>query len=227
MARFYRRHLPHGAPDNAPVFVTWNLKGALPKEALDRIDRARKAIENMIGKNGSGETPTNHADAQLTVARQVFKISEEFLDAARHGPQWLREPSCAETVMQTILAGAGKHYDLYAFVVMSNHVHVLLRPKVELARITAGIKRTTGKKINECLNRVGQPFWQDESFDHRPRDSEKFMKALAYIENNPVKAGLCRRPEDWPWSSASMRSLWPQGTALAVGRDSGPTLGLK
>jgi len=55
------------------------------------------------------------------------------------------------------------------------------------------------------LNRTGQQFWQQESFDHWPRDESEFLRILKYIEDNPVKAGLVRRPEDWRWSSAAER----------------------
>ena len=86
---------------------------------------------------------------------------------------------------------------------MANHVHVVLTPKVPLARITRGIKRYTASKANEILGRSGKRFWQEESFDHWVRDETEFFRIKAYIEQNPVKAGLVSKPEDWQWSSAS------------------------
>lgn len=94
------------------------------------------------------------------------------------------------------------HYNLFAYVVMPNHVHVLFQPIVPLARITRGIKGVSARDANATLGRVGKPFWQDEAFDHWIRDGAGFERTLHYIENNPVKAGLAKRPEDWPWSSA-------------------------
>jgi REP element-mobilizing transposase RayT len=94
------------------------------------------------------------------------------------------------------------HYNLDAYVVMPNHVHVLLEPLVPLARITGGIKGVSARDANAALRRVGKPFWEDESFDHWVRDEAEFERIRCYIERNPVSAGLVERPEDWPWSSA-------------------------
>jgi hypothetical protein len=55
------------------------------------------------------------------------------------------------------------------------------------------------------LGRTGEPFWQEESFDHWVRGDEEFNRIAHYIEQNPVKAGLVKRSEDWPWSSAFRR----------------------
>ncbi len=85
---------------------------------------------------------------------------------------------------------------------MANHIHVLLVPGIAAARITRGIKGVTSRNANRILARTGQPFWQDESFDHWARDSAEQERIRKYIESNPVKAGLVAKPEDWPWSSA-------------------------
>jgi REP element-mobilizing transposase RayT len=90
---------------------------------------------------------------------------------------------------------------------MANHVHVFLKPKGDatIERITKHVKGFTAREANLFLGRTGQKFWQDESFDHWSRDKDEFFRIIKYIENNPVKAGLVKRPEDWPWSSAAER----------------------
>jgi putative transposase len=85
---------------------------------------------------------------------------------------------------------------------MPNHVHVLLEPRAPVRGITAGIKGASAREANRMLRRQGKPFWQEESFDHWVRNSAQFEKIRAYIENNPVKAGLATSPEKWQWSSA-------------------------
>jgi len=85
---------------------------------------------------------------------------------------------------------------------MPNHVHLLMKPKMDLRRIMNGIKGATAKAANEILGRRGKPFWQDESFDHWVRTEKEFGNIFRYIEWNPVSAGLAQRPEDWVWSSA-------------------------
>jgi REP element-mobilizing transposase RayT len=94
-------------------------------------------------------------------------------------------------------------YELYAFVIMPNHVHILLEPRAPLAKITNVLKGVAARDANATLGRKGKPFWQDESFDHWVRNSAEFERIRHYIEWNPVNAKLASKPEDWKWSSAS------------------------
>jgi len=86
---------------------------------------------------------------------------------------------------------------------MPNHVHILITPGVSLAKITQALKGKSARKANLILDRTGQIFWQDESFDHWVRCEREFCRIAAYIEENPVSAGLVKAAEDWPWSSAT------------------------
>jgi type I restriction enzyme R subunit/putative DNA methylase len=92
---------------------------------------------------------------------------------------------------------------LHAYVVMPNHVHALLEPRVALRRITGGIKGQSARDANRKLGRAGQPFWQDESFDHWVRNAAELERIRKYIEQNPVKAGLAKYAGQWRWSSAN------------------------
>ena len=95
-------------------------------------------------------------------------------------------------------------YRLGAWVVMPNHVHVVLwpMPNHTLSRIVQSWKRFTAREANKLLSRTGQDFWQPESFDHWIRNDEEHERCCRYVMNNPVKARLCPAPEDWRWSSA-------------------------
>ncbi|HWN10844.1 MAG TPA: transposase [Pyrinomonadaceae bacterium] len=97
-------------------------------------------------------------------------------------------------------------YRLSAYVVMSNHVHILIWPMALLYRITKSVKGYTARECNKLLGRTGEKFWQDESFDHSVRNEDQFYRIESYIERNPVKAGLVATPEEWPWSSAAKRT---------------------
>ena len=85
---------------------------------------------------------------------------------------------------------------------MANHVHALMSPHEDIGRIMAGIKGRTARVANEILGRSGQAFWRREHFDRWIRTDAEFCKVAEYIERNPVKAGLVKNPEDYPWSSA-------------------------
>jgi REP element-mobilizing transposase RayT len=116
----------------------------------------------------------------------------------------LRDARAAKLVADAFLYGQTElHlYVLRAWVVMANHVHLLLLPIAALSRITKALKNHTAMKANALLGRTGSPFWQRESFDHWIRNDDEYWRVVRYIENNPVKAGLVDRPEDWRWSSA-------------------------
>jgi putative DNA methylase len=85
---------------------------------------------------------------------------------------------------------------------MPNHVHILLEPLAPLRKITLGIKGASAREANSALRRTDKAFWQDESFDHWVRNGAQFERIRGYIEQNPVKARLAAKAEDWPWSSA-------------------------
>jgi REP element-mobilizing transposase RayT len=173
---FYRRKLPHWQPDGKPIFVTWRLHGSLP----------RAKVPNSLTEG------------------QRFLVLDRQLDIATSGPMFLKEPEVAAAVQETLFVASNKWelFDLFAWVVMSNHVHVLLQPHKPLQEVTRAVKNTSARQANAILGRFGHPFWQAESFDHWVRNGKQFDRIVRYIEENPVKAGLVERPELWRWSSA-------------------------
>jgi putative transposase len=176
---YYERNLPHWHPEGRAIFLTWRLFGSLPAGFVRELQRFSK----QPGKQ--------------------FLAADERLDAAATGPRWLGRPEIASCVETAIRRGAQLgRFVLHAYVVMPNHVHVLLEPRAPVRGITAGIKGASAREANRMLRRQGKPFWQEESFDHWVRNSAQFEKIRAYIENNPVKAGLATSPEKWQWSSA-------------------------
>jgi putative transposase len=82
---------------------------------------------------------------------------------------------------------------------------VLLFPKISPSRPMQSLKGATARDANRFLNRTGETFWQAESYDHWVRDEKEWRRIAAYIENNPVKAGLVGHAEDYRWSSAGER----------------------
>ena len=129
---------------------------------------------------------------------------DRYLDTTRLGPMYLNQDSLARIVVASLRRGDELgHYELGAYVVMSNHVHVLLLPRILPSRLMQSLKGATAREANRILGRTGETFWQAESYDHWVRDEKEWGRIAAYIENNPVKAGLVQRAEDYFWSSAS------------------------
>ena len=180
---FYRRKLPHWVPEDKALFVTWRLHGSLPEEARERQESSR-----LLQPFPSDD----------------FLACDLQLDQAKRGPLWLKEPRIAGIIEEALHHGetVQKLYALWAYVVMPNHVHVLLTAGGSLERVTKTLKGYTARQANKILGRTGHRFWQAESYDHWVRSEEEFSRIVAYIEHNPVSAGLVQRPEDWPWSSA-------------------------
>jgi len=89
---------------------------------------------------------------------------------------------------------------------MPNHVHLLCTPLAGylLADIMHSIKSFTSTEANKILNQKGR-FWQKEYFDRYIRNGRQFARTVLYIENNPVRANLCDKAEDWAFSSAAFR----------------------
>jgi type I restriction enzyme R subunit/putative DNA methylase len=129
---------------------------------------------------------------------------ETYLDVGR-GCCLLKRPDCARLVVDAFLFHHHKRYALLAWVVMPNHVHVMIaqQPEFRLGDIVQSWKRHTAVAINRIVGRRG-PLWRREYWDRYIRDEGHFQYALEYLHRNPVKAGLVRRPEDWPWSSAAI-----------------------
>ena len=167
----YRRNLPHFQPDGAELFITFRLYGTLPL--------------------ASGRDGRAFAAADLEIERTPF------------GPSWLKQPLVAECVTEIIRDGERVRtmYDLVAFVVMPNHVHLLIDPKAPAPKITQFVKGVSAIRANELLGRAG-PFWQRESFDRWVRSAKERSNIIRYIEFNPVRANLAPEPGLFRYSSA-------------------------
>jgi REP element-mobilizing transposase RayT len=174
---YYERDLPHWQPEGADLFLTWRLHGSLPKEYFERQRDPDPA--------------------------KAFAHQDRILDEALIGSTWLKDDRVAGCVAAALhhADAALKLYDLRAWVIMSNHVHLFVEPHVPLASINRSVRAYTAREANRILQRTGQ-FWQHESYDYWSRDLRQSEKIIAYIEENPVSAGLVQRAEDYRWSSA-------------------------
>ncbi len=158
----------------------YRLANSMPQELLDRWREELRKDSEIQG------------DASLR------KRIELYLDQG-YGECYLKNPRIAESVQKSLLFFDRERYRLSAWVVMPNHVHMLLTPcsGYELSAILRSLKSYSANEANKIANRNGK-FWQPESFDRWIRNADHFARVIAYIENNPVKARLCNKPEDCP-----------------------------
>jgi putative transposase len=143
----------------------------------------------------------------LAKRESTWMEADAELDRIQSGPRWLIQPPIAEITANALCYGdkAGK-YRLHSWVVMPNHVHAVITPESEFSDIMRWLKWTTARRSNQLLGRRGTAFWQDESYDHWIRSGKEFESIVAYVEWNPVAAGLVARTEQWEWSSASRQA---------------------
>jgi putative DNA methylase len=182
-----RGYLPHFDGGKITQIVTFRLFDAMPQEVLDRW---RKELAHL-------------SEREYDVERR--KRIDAYLDRG-YGSCYLKDERLAETVSNALLHFDHTRYKLHAWVVMPNHVHALFTPETEeeMSDIIHSWKSFTASECNTILKRRGE-FWQRELFDRYIRDANHYANAVTYIVNNPVKAGLCEKPEDWTWSSASVK----------------------
>lgn len=117
----------------------------------------------------------------------------------RRGPVWLEEGRVAEAVARVVVRGDGGLYALWGWVLMPEHVHLVMTPVGRLGSALRWVKGVSAREANLVLGRVGMPFWQEESYDRVIRGGEDLRSVLRYVEENPVKRGLVKVAEDWRW----------------------------
>ena len=133
---------------------------------------------------------------------EAFVAMDRILDESRLGPLYLSMPDVARVVVEAIEYRHLQQYELHGYVVMPNHVHLLVTPSIEVPKLTQSLKRHTARQANLIMGLTGRTFWQDESYDRLVRDRDELQRVIRYIDNNPVRAGLAPRPDAFPWSSA-------------------------
>ncbi len=197
-----RGYLPHFESGMLLQHVTYHVADSLPHDVVTRLDVELRDVA------------PEHMDAERCT------WLEAWIDAG-HGSCMLKEPAIAELVQESFLHHDGERYQLLAWVVMPNHVHVLIQPLGEwtLDKIVASWKSFSERKIAEYMRqRQAQAetqaqtqsqagawrsqVWQREYWDRFIRNEQHLNAIMKYIHENPVKAGLVTNAEEWRWSSA-------------------------
>lgn len=189
--------LPHWRQKGCTYFVTFRQADSLPQRVLQELEYDRRLwLENH--RIDPDDSNWKRVFAELSKSerrdyeRRVAAKLNDFLDAG-HGSCALRDTSIGASVAQSLDHFHGERVLSGDFVVMPNHVHVLMTPLAEheLEDILQSIKSYSATQINRRLGLQGK-FWQRESYDHIVRDYEQLEAFQRYITNNPEKAGLRR-----------------------------------
>ncbi len=188
---YSRGYIPHYDTFQKLQTITFRLADSLPQNKLRQLEE---------------ELEFYPASARDTERRKKI---EEWLDAGM-GSCALRHPEVAGTMQETLLRFDGSRYRLIAWCIMPNHVHVLIEPRENIGRIVQSWKSYTGrwvmaKNTELGLGIPGKSLWMREYWDRFIRDERHYISAVNYINENPVKAGLCDEPQGWLWSSAGFK----------------------
>ncbi len=209
---FYRRNLPHFQPIGAAFFVTFRLKGSIPKNKLFKL---KQDFEDNILQLKMADT-LHLEKAIYDEHKRFFAKYDSLLDNIKTGPHHLKKPEIASIVIEQMHRHDGELYELVAYCVMSNHVHLLIDTGIQLPKdptildigqldfeplenIMKTIKGASSRYANLELGQKGT-FWQNESYDHYVRNERELNNIIGYILDNPVKAKLVKKWEQYPFS---------------------------
>jgi REP element-mobilizing transposase RayT len=196
---YYRRNLPHYQPSHASYFITFRLAGSLPNEVIIKLKEEYELEEQRL-------IAINEPDTKRTAIeehrKRYFDRFDDFLDKYSDSHKWLSDDRVAQVVADAIHFRDTKEYELIAYCIMPNHVHMVAdveRSGTSLYRVLQSLKAYTARECNKILNRSGA-FWQHESYDHVIRNGKELANIISYVLNNPVKAEFVDDWQKWKWS---------------------------
>ncbi len=185
--KIHQGNLPHWQQEDVFYFVTFRLADSIPKEKVEQLRQERETWLKNHPKNKEGKYSTEELKEYY---RLFSKRVEEWLDKGAGGCI-LREEKYAQIIADALLCFNNQRYILDKWVVMPNHVHVLVKPlkNYNLTDILHSWKSYTANQINKYAGGKGQ-LWMHESYDHIVRNREAFEAIRNYIRQNPAKAGI-------------------------------------
>jgi REP element-mobilizing transposase RayT len=196
---FYNQKLPHFQLPEATYFVTYRLTGSMPVSMTRLLQEEFIAKELQLQKKSlsSKDFYKEKQDLQF----EYFQNTDQYLDKSLNEPYWLKQENVSQIVSDSLLHLSKTKVELWSYCIMPNHVHAVfnLREKDHnLFKVLQQHKSYTATQANKILKREGQ-FWERESYDHIIRPG-MFEFIVAYVINNPVKAGFINKWPDWKWT---------------------------
>ncbi|HWN96156.1 MAG TPA: transposase, partial [Methylomirabilota bacterium] len=182
-AAIHSRCLPHWTQEGATYFVTFRLGDALPQERQRDLLRER---DEWLRKHSADLSPERQREMKMFFRDRLDAELDQGVGACV-----LKDVSASALVEGALFHFDGQRYALGSYVIMPNHVHLLVRPLMEhtLSKILHSWKSFTAHEINKLTGSQGA-LWEDESFDHIVRDEHELERYAKYIRENPTNAGL-------------------------------------
>ncbi len=201
---FYWQRLPHSRNVGSVFFVTFRLHGSLPKKQLEEMKHQYEVALRELEKIEESSVKNSKI---LNLRKRLFGQFDHLLDSGDAGPMYLKQPVIAKIVTEQLHRFDGVFYDLIAYSIMGNHVHILIDTSIQeaagttvnLDQIMKRIKGASARYANKELGLTGA-FWERESFDMYMRNNDMLYRVIRYILNNPVKAHLVRLPSAYEWN---------------------------
>ena len=208
----YRGYLPHFDDQKTPQFITFRLADSIPANVIEAWTRELKLGVDRLSQ------PLDD-NRQSKANRKLRERIEKYLDRG-YGECLLKRHENADLVAKALQHFDGTRYQLFAWVIMPNHVHVLCRqePDWPLSKIVQSWKSFTAHAINKSMARTGA-IWQPDYFDRYIRNEAHLLAVAQYIETNPVSAGLCATAAEWRYSSIAESANVPSASCRSAERE--------
>ncbi len=211
------KDLPHINAYDHYQFITYRLADSLPKNI----------IENMLSELKDHSEDDRKKELEIKI--------NNYLDNG-YGSSILVHPLITNMILENWHHFSGKLYDLIEWVIMPNHVHLIIKEYINcnIDDILNKWKSFSSKQIinlskfiendidfykynKEALDGLikSKIIWQRSYWDHYIRNDEEFLNKIDYIHQNPVKAGLVSKAEDWQYSSFGARAARPRNMERA------------
>src|SRR3989344_5018301 len=181
----YGAYLPHWIREGGTYAVRLRLADSLPQSKLHEWREEKKALQQK------DLTEVEHQRLEYLSSEKISK----YLNAG-YGECWLRRDDIAKMTADCLRHFHNERYELLAWCIMPNHVHVVLTPGYDhsLSNILHSWKTYIAWNANQILRRRGA-FWGSEYFDHLIRNQDDLEHCIEYTWNNPEHSGL----QDWKW----------------------------
>jgi len=197
----HRRYLPHYQEAGQIISLTWRLEGDLPQA----IEALIKELKDLMAKIRSRSNDQYSLDLYMQYDQTILRYDEQ-LGRYKSPSVDLRNTKLATVISKAFHFYDKNLYNLHAYCIMPNHIHLLVEPLMQangkyapVSDIVRRLKGYTARQIIASTPDVHK-IWRDDYFDRFIRNEKDYEYTVNYILNNPVKAELCDTQGNWPFS---------------------------